>query len=107
MIYTTKTNPVLERVVFGGGWDKGDPWGSTMSAAFAIADHLHFGFGWTPAQWEFSPAMGGPDEEPWDYQDIADVLENLSYQEKSNALVHAGNVLLKYRGLLESMGRNY
>jgi hypothetical protein len=107
MRYTTKTNPVLREVIYGGGWDEGDPWGSAMMSAFAIADHLQFGFGWTPADWEFTPGMGGPERDCYCYQSIMLALEGLSYQETSNALVHAGNVLLKYRGLLKSMGRDY
>tara|TARA_R110002153_G_scaffold273921_1_gene446104 strand:+ start:404 stop:727 length:324 start_codon:yes stop_codon:yes gene_type:complete len=107
MIYTTKTNPVLQEVIYGGGWDKGDPWGSTMLSAFAIADHLQFGFSSTPADWEFTPGMGGPEQDCYQYQSIKLALEGLSYQEKEHALEHAGNVLLKYRGLLKSMGRDY
>lgn len=53
------------------GWDGGDPWGSAMAEAFALADFVTFVLGErVPDEFHYEPAMGGPVEEDHLYQEL-------------------------------------
>lgn len=84
---------------------KYDPWGTCMMHGFGIADVLNAYEGETPSEWEYRPAMSGPDTEEWPASEYADGYEDDST--RAERLEYAGNVLSRYARLLEHAGRNY
>lgn len=46
-------------------WDGADPWGSALSVGFAACGILHHTGGDIPAGVDYSPGMGGLDEESY------------------------------------------
>jgi hypothetical protein len=78
-------------------WDGADPWGSALSVGFGTCEVLHFTGGDVPAEVDYSPGMGGLDEES--YPD-AMYLELLDTGVVSHAdLAYWARVISRYLGL--------
>ncbi len=59
-------------------YDKGDPWGSNISAMFTVCDYLQFIRGGdVPASLEYGPGAGYPDE----YEYLLPALQAATYDE--------------------------
>lgn len=87
------------------GFDSGDMYGSTISCLFAIADRLsEIAPELVPAEWEFSPAMGGADTEAYDYQTIIEAMNNGATVED---LLKAGIIFNRLDNLNRSTGIDY
>lgn len=84
-------------------WDSGDPWGSTMAWAFALAGELHYrGEGAADlAAARYSPGAGGDGREPDSYH------AEIAAEASTPALLHWFRRLMRWRGVLEAAGRDY
>lgn len=79
---------------------KGDPWGTSMTWWFAIADELHFNrFEPIPEHWHHKPGIGPDDDN--DY--YASVFENHTVED----LTKFGNLLCHYTAALDRAGKSY
>lgn len=94
--------------------DDGDPWGSTMSHWFAVADMLHRLGYVTPPEWEYQalvrrwPAAAlfpAPDPEEWPDSEYAALWG--AGEIDVDDLTHAGNVLCRYVAILDRAGHSY
>lgn len=66
-------NPVVEYL--RDNFDFGSIYGSTLSCLFGIADYLQdYAAELIPADWEYTPAMGGSDTEAWEYEAITEAV---------------------------------
>jgi hypothetical protein len=101
-------NPVLE--AFRDFFDGGDPWGSTLSAHFDIAECLYRHGVEVPAEWEYRPSPMievGEFPEDDDASLFYSEIEVLLVQGHVTNLIHAGNVLARYAAQLKLAGYDY
>ena len=90
----------------------GDPWGFAMGALFDIAHAIeHYGRDYPPASWQYrdSPICHGLDHHESGENDRArSVAAYIArHPERERELIHAGNVLDRYIGILDRSGRSY
>ena len=78
------------------GDHKHDPWGTTMAWLFAVADYLTFEGNGAPDSWEFTPAMGGPDTESYEFETLKE--SDLAAVEQFGALLHRHDRLCRHFG---------
>jgi hypothetical protein len=80
----------------------GDPWGWCMAWWFAIAGTLHDRGDSVPAEWQYRTSpLGGVDPDDWHASAIRDL------EIGAPALVHAGNVLMRYAARCRRAGLDY
>jgi hypothetical protein len=84
-------------------FDKGDPWGSAMTAFFTVANEVNYreGEGATPAAWGYKP---GATEDP---RDSDDHLYEACLFSTIKELIHFGKVLERYTRNLDRNGFSY
>ena len=78
----------------------GDPWGTTMSAWFDIAEILYCRGDNIPPEWEFRPS-------PLIYDLSGGYLVEELSELSSDTLRKLGNLLSRYTRILKFYGRNY
>lgn len=82
--------------------DTFDGWGSCMGWLFALADYITFDLdACVDAEWDFTPAMGGADEESSEFETLQALKPSLDDCEKFGAL------LWRYRAKLIIAGKDY
>jgi len=82
--------------------DTYDGWGSCMGWLFALADYLMFELDeCVPDEWEFSPSMGGANEESYEFESLQELKPTLEVCEQFGAL------LWRYRAKLLIAGKDY
>lgn len=84
-----------------------DEWGTTMSWMFAICDYLTDGNVEVPREWEFRQSPFGSDTEAYEYQIIDEIFIHSDDDDKTQTLIHAGDILVRYAHLLKSLGKDY
>jgi len=89
-----------------------DPWGTTMSHMFAIADVIYHDVLYPdgenlPAAWQYmhSPVCGGVDTNSWPDAEYSDYL--VRGEMTIDQLLYAGNVLNRYASVLTKAGLAY
>lgn len=91
--------------------DQGDPWGTSTEFLFALAEVIHHEADCiVPSAWEFcdSPmhTTAWDRECPdWPESEISEMLWR--YEITANDMIEFGNVLIRYRNFLRSVGRDY
>ena len=85
---------------FKFGFDLGDPYGSSMSCLFAIADELWVRDVELPLEWKYSPGMANdPRQDTYEASVVLDFSDKL--------LLRAGHILDRYINILKKQGKDY
>ncbi len=89
------------KALFKESFDRGDKWGSSLTAWFTVANEISYRDECTPNAWQYSPAMADDPRESDDYL----------YEECTQAdladLIQFGDVLERYTRNLERNGYSY
>jgi hypothetical protein len=102
---TQNTNPVLD--AFREAFDSYDPWGSALSAHFDIAECLYRHGVPVPSEWEFSPGLAAQQELGEDASMFAIDCDLFMSSGYVSNLIHAGNVLQRYKAQCVLAGKDY
>ena len=78
-----------------------DPWGTAMSAFFAVCDYLHTQGVVIPRGWGYRPGAAGPACEGYEYETLAELAPSIMDVLALGALLHN---LTDY---LDRNGRSY
>lgn len=91
-------------------WDRGDPWGSVISAFFSVAETLFRHGTKVPAEWKFSPSPminvgDSPDEDDDLAVELSEGIANGHYN--VDDLLYAGNIFHRYADWCRRDGVDY
>lgn len=79
----------------------GDSWGACMLAFFGLADYMHHKGYSIPREWQFRPAMGGPDTDNYQFCECKRLrLSALQCR-------RLGRILYRWMEILKARGKDY
>ena len=91
----------LAFTIWDDHYDRGDPWASTMSPFFEVAEELYRRGEEIPESWEFRPGVGVNEREP------AFPWSTIFHDMSSEELRTFGNIVEMQSDLLKAEGKDY
>lgn len=103
----SKIHPMIREVIDNDR--RHDPWGAAMAAHFALCDVMYHEGLSIPDEWQYRPGLIARHPGVVDMDDGCCDLHDewLCGYFDHEAMVYAGNVLHRYEGLLDHLGRSY
>lgn len=88
--------------------DTSDMFGLGMAWLFAICDYLTFVVhAPTEGEWGYRPAMGGADDQAYEYRELVDMFDGVDPADQEKMLRHAGIVLDRLVNMCRLAGTDY